>query len=263
MALNHQVKYMMELRSKASVVVLPLQYLVDWPMQLIHWLNTNFSTQQDLLEENAKLRARQLLLQAKVQKLIALERENAQLRGLIDSSSHLDGKTMVARILAVNLDSFSQLVAIDKGKNDGVYEGQPVLDAYGVLGQVITVSPMSSYVLLISDTRSALPVQDSRTGVRAIAAGLGYSNKLSLLHIPDTTDIAVGDVLVTSGLGERFPYGYPVGTVKAVDKNTGEGFTRVEAVPTAKIDRSQQVILVWPIVLDKIQHETKKGEQKG
>jgi rod shape-determining protein MreC len=259
--LNHQVSIFANMRSTASIVTLPVQYLIHWPMQLVHWVQVSFTTQQELLEENATLRARQLLLQAKVQKMVALEQENAQLRGLANTSNQLDGKVVIARVFAINMDNFSQVILIDKGKRENVYVGQPVLDAYGVMGEVIDVGPTSSQVLLITDTRGGIPVQDNRTGIRAIAVGLGFSNKLSLLHVPDTTDVKVGDLLVTSGLGGRFPYGYPVGTISSIDRKTGEGFSRVEIVPSAKIDRAQQVLLVWPVLPTKVVTKNDKAKE--
>lgn len=263
MWLNHQVSMFANLRSTASVVTLPVQYLIHWPMQMVHWVQVSFTTQQELLEENATLRARQLLLQAKVQKMLALEQENAQLRGLVNTSNQLDGKVVIARVFSITLDNFSQVIMIDKGKNENLYVGQPVLDAYGVMGEVIEVAPTTSQVLLITDTRGGIPVQDNRTGIRAIAVGLGFSNKLSLLHVPDTTDVKVGDLLVTSGLGGRFPYGYPVGTISSIDRKTGEGFARVEITPSAKIDRAQQVLLVWPVLPTKIITKNDKAKDAG
>ncbi len=243
---SDQVSYVKQLRMMLNVVVAPLQYMVDMPIQWSRQLSSNFITQQELLEENAQLRARQLLLEARLQKLLAIEQDNAQLKQLLSSSTVINGKIVVGQLLAISLDPAIQQVVIDKGKNSAIYIGQPVLDAFGVMGQVIEVSPLSSQILLVTDTRSAVPVQDTRSGVRAIAAGLGYSNQLTLLHVPDTSDIAVGDVMVTSGLGQRFPYGYPMGVIKSVNKRTGDGFANVIIQPSAHVDRSRQVILVWP-----------------
>jgi rod shape-determining protein MreC len=242
-----QVYYIKQLRATLNVVVTPLQFIVDTPIQWFRQLSSNFVTQQQLLEENAQLRARQLLLEARLQKLLAIEQDNAQLKQLLSSSSNaIKGKVLVAQLLAVSLDPAIQQIVVDKGKDSAIYVGQPVLDAFGVMGQIVEVNPLTSYVLLITDTRSAIPVQDTRSGVRAIAAGSGDSNQLTVLNVPDTSDIAVGDVLVTSGLGGRFPYGYPVGVIRAIDKKTGDGFANVSVSPSAHVDRSRQVVLVWP-----------------
>ncbi len=247
MILNHQMTYLDDIRSELSVLVIPVQYIVDKPMKFIRWAQNSFSTQQDVLEENARLRARQLLLQAKLQRLLALERENLQLRELMSSSSHFTGKVLAAQILDADLDPLSQEIILDKGSKDGVFVGQPVLDAYGVMGQVIEAGPLTSRVLLITDGRSAIPVQDNRNGMRAIIAGTGYANEISLLHMPATADVQQGDFFVTSGFGGRFPFGYPVGTVTSINKNSGQRFAVILAKPSAHVDKSRMVVLVWPV----------------
>lgn len=249
MVFSREDAYLSLMRSRLSVVVLPLQYLVDKPMKLIHWAQTSFSSQQEVLEENARLRARELLLQARLQRLIAIEHENLQLRELMSSSSHITSRYLVAQILDAALDPLNQEVILDKGDQDGVYVGQPVLDAYGVIGQVIDTSSRTSRVLLVSDGRSAIPVQNNRNGMRAIVAGTGYANALSLLHLPDTADVKVGDDLITSGLGGRFPFGYPVGQVSSIKKSSGERFAIIDVKPSAHVDRSRMVVLVWPLSL--------------
>lgn len=246
MIANQQVSAFAHLRSQLSIIVLPLQSIVDKPIQFFHWLQTSIATQQDVLGENARLRARQLLLQAKLQRLLALEHENAQLRELLSSSSHMPGKTLVAQLLAVDTDPLSQEIIVDKGENDGTFVGQPVLDAFGVMGQIISVTPFTSRVMLVSDVRSAIPVQNNRNGVRSIVNGSGYPDQLNLLYVPVTADIHVGDMLVTSGLGGRFPSGYPVGEVSSVKRSAADRFAVVMMMPSAHVDVSRQVILLWP-----------------
>ncbi len=246
MIINHQMTTLDVVRSKLTVLILPVQYIVDKPMKFIRWAQTSFSAQQDVMEENARLRARQLLLQAKLQRLLALERENLQLRELMSSSSHLTGKVLAAQILDADLDPLNQEIILDKGEKEGVFVGQPVLDAYGIMGQVIETGPFTSRVLLITDARSAIPVQDNRTGMRAIVAGTGYANELSLLHMPTTTDVQRGDFFVTSGLGGRFPFGYPVGTIVDINKKSGQRFAVITVKPSAHVEESRMVVLVWP-----------------
>lgn len=246
MIANHQVSSVAHIRSQLSVIVLPLQSIVDKPVQFFHWLGTSVSAQQDVLGENARLRARQLLLEAKLQRLLSLERENAQLRELLGSSSHLPGKTSVAQLMAVDVDPLTQQVILDKGERDGVFVGQPVLDAFGVMGQIIDVGPFTSRMMLISDSRSAIPAQNNRNGIRSIVSGTGYSDQLSLLNVSVTADINVGDVLVTSGLGGRFPVGYPLGEVVAIKRAATDRFASITVKPSAHLDRSRQVMLLWP-----------------
>lgn len=228
------------------MVVAPIQYLVDRPVEFIRWVETSFMTQQNLLIENAQLRARQLLLYAKLQKVAALESENDQLRALLRSSTNIHEKVTVAQLLAVDLAPFTQQIVIDKGERDGVYVGQPVLDAYGVMGQIIAVGPLNSRVLLITDPRSAVPVQNSRNGNRAITAGLGFDGALELINVPVTTDFRQGDFLVTSGLGGNYPPGYPVGVINKVRLSQGDKFAEISITPAAHVNQSRQVLLVWP-----------------
>jgi rod shape-determining protein MreC len=213
---------------------------------MINWIEINISGQHNLAVENAQLRTEQLMLRAKLQRLTALRAENDQLRALLSSSSKVGGKVLVAELMAVDLAPFTRQVVLNKGKRDNVTVGQAVLDAYGVMGQVIEVDRSSSRVLLISDSRSAVPVQSTRTGSRAIAVGQGVSNGLQLMFVPDTADFQVGDSLETSGLGKRFPMSYPVGIVSEVNHKAGERFSAITVYPSAHLDSSRQVLLVWP-----------------
>lgn len=246
--MSHQFSGFDQLRAKISVVVTPIQYLVNWPVEIFRWAQASVVKQQELLDENAQLRARELLLNAKLQRFLALERENAQLRALLKSSSNLNigEKFLVAQILAVDLDPNIQQFMVNKGKNSGVYVGQPVLDAHGLMGQIISVGVYTSTVLLITDSRSGIPVEITRNNLRSVAIGAGDSGNLSLLHMLDTADVRPGDTLVTSGLTSRFPPGYPVGVVTSVQHQAGERFSNIVVKASAHLDRSRQVLLVWP-----------------
>ncbi|MGB6977410.1 MAG: rod shape-determining protein MreC [Gammaproteobacteria bacterium] len=246
MVLDRHWEDFQHIKSVLSVSTLPIQYIVDLPARWIGWASTSITTQHELLEENAELRAKQLLVEAKLQKLLALEHENAQLLALLQSSPHVGGKFTSAQLLSVNMDPLVQQVVLDRGSRDGVYQGQPVLDAYGVMGQVVEPGPFTSRVMLISSLQSAIPVQNARNGMRSIAIGTGYYSELQLLYVPFTAEMQVGDVLVTSGLGGRFPEGYPVGVIKSVAHNPEFRFANIRIKPSARLDRSRQVLLVWP-----------------
>ena len=236
-----------KVRSDLALIVLPLQYLVSIPIKTIYWITTNVTTQQQLVADNARLRSNELLLESKLQKLLALERENAQLRSLLKSSAQVEGvRTIVAQLLAVNLDPNFQQIIVDKGVRDYIYIGQPVLDAYGVVGQVIHSNLLTSKIMLISDSKSAVPVQDYRNGIRAIAVGMGSSGTLLLINVPDTSDIQKGDLFVSSGLGLNYPVGYPVGIVSNLSRNPTKRFATVILEPSAHLYRSQQVLMTWP-----------------
>lgn len=235
-----------KIRGHLDSIVLPLQYAVDWPIRSIHNMVTRLATEQQLVQDNAQLRAHDLLLQAKLQELLVLERENAQLRELLKSTQRLGGKVLAAQILAVDLNPNLHQMIIDKGVDDHLYIGQPVLDPYGVVGQIVHIGQRVSKVMLATDPKNAIPVQDYRTGTRAIAIGDGVSGKLNLINVPNATDIQVGDLLVASGLALRYPVGYPVGVVEAVEHKNDRDFAQISVIPSAHLNQAQQVIIAWP-----------------
>lgn len=231
-------------RNSAEVLVYPLQWAVNVPHQLWSWSLNSLASRQKLYDENEALRAQQLLLTAQLQKLMILEQENTELRELLKSSEHLSGRAMAAELLALSSNPAEQVIIVNRGLRDKIYSGQPVLDAFGVVGEVIDVTPFTSKVMLITDFRSAVPVQNSRNGLRAIAAGLGAENRVALKNVPDTSDVQVGDVFVTSGLGARYPLGYPVGKVISVEKNSDARFSKIILKPLAHLNRDTHVLLM-------------------
>ncbi len=246
MILDKHVAAMAQLRAALSVPLASLQYMVSWPIELVDKIHDTVSTHDSLVQENLDLKAEQLMLRAQVQRLVAIESENNQLKALVQSSVQLKSKVVIAQLLAVSADPFLKQVILNKGSHDNVFVGQPVLDANGVMGQVTQVDPLTSRILLINDVHSGLSVQVVRNGVRAIAVGDMYSGQLHLLNVPQTADIQSGDVLITSGLGEHFPEGYPVGRVTMVTKDPGLQFATITVSPAAHLDRSRGVLLVWP-----------------
>ena len=234
------------MRSGFSLLVSPLQYLVDYPVRMLGWTRSLVSTKKSLIDENIQLRYQQIMLEAQLQKLLVLSHENSQLKELLSASSATEMRAIAAQILAVDTSSSRQLLVLNKGKRDGVFSGQPVLDAKGVMGQIIDVGLMTSTVLLVSDLKSAVPVRNNRTGERAILIGNNSMSELSLINLPRTSLITKGDLLVTSGLGRRYPEGYPVGRVEAVTNNPGDEFIKVNVSPIALLNRNRLVLLVWP-----------------
>lgn len=235
-----------EIRSIASYIVSPIQYLVDYPVRMTSWVHSLVSSKKTLIDENMKLHYQQTLLEAKLQKLMVIRNENAQLKELLSASENASGRAMAAEILAVDTTSTRQFLILNKGSLDNAFVGQPVLDAKGIIGQVIDVGLNTSTVLLISDIKSAVPVRNNRTGERAILVGTNNLNQLSLINLPKSSNIAKGDLLVTSGLGRRYPEGYPVGVVDNIQTLPGDEFIRVSVSPIAELNRSRLVILIWP-----------------
>lgn len=232
-------------RAQLGVVAAPFYWVTDLPKRIGNWGDEAFASKQALHEENQALKSELLILQRKLQQMAALAAENVRLRRLLGSSDMLQDNVLVAELVGVSPNPLSHSVVINKGLSDGVYNGQPVLDAFGLMGQVVEANPHSSRVLLITDTSHALPVQVNRNGVRAIAEGTGHINRLRLRHVSNTTDIREGDLLVSSGLGNRFPVGYPVAEVEQVVRDPGQSFSTVIARPMARLDRSRHLLLVF------------------
>lgn len=233
------------LREKLAQVVTPFYQITDVPTRVNDWRKDTFVSHTDLKVENEALRTELLIHQRKLQQLASLAAENVRLRQLLNASQTLQDTVLIAELIGVSPNPLSHKVIINRGTVDGAFKGQPVLDAFGLMGQVIEVGDSSSTVLLISDSTHAIPVQVNRNGVRAIAEGSGDLNSLNLRHVSANTDIRTGDLLVSSGMGERFPVGYPVAEVQQVVRDPGKAFLTVTAKPMARLDRSRHLLLVF------------------
>ena len=235
------------LRSALSLLVAPLHYLASLPDGVIRTVRDLFTPESTLRQDNASLQAENLTLKGRLQRLESLEAENRRLHDLLGSSFRVGERVLIAELLSVDLDPYRHQVLIDKGGASGVFIGQPVLDAKAVMGQVVRVGPTTATVLLISDAAHGLPVRVNRNGLRAVARGTGLLNQLDLAYVPHDADLAEGDLLVTSGLGGRFPAGYPVARVNEVKRESGQPFARVTATPLAQLDSGHEALLVWTL----------------
>jgi len=245
MLLDHRGSRLHGVRQSLSVAVYPIQLLVDMPFSAWHWLTVSLVERQTLLEENDRLRRDQLSTDVRLQRLAALESENSRLRELLESTARLTDRVLIAEILSVDLDPYRQRFNVNRGLNDGAYVGQALLDANGIVGQLVRVGPLTAEAVLITDADHAVPVTVNRTGLRTIAIGTGDSGRLRLPYLTNTADIEVGDLLLSSGLGGVFPPGYPVGRVLEVRMRPGQSFADVIAEPAAALDRDREVLLVW------------------
>ncbi len=243
MILDHRYQYLNSIRSTFSTLTLPIYYVANLPSELSSWADSNIVSRSELLEENQELKDEVLILRAQNQRLIGLESDNARLRSLLGSSRKLRGKRLIAELIDVNSNNYSQEIVINKGSIDDVYLGQAVVDADGVMGQVVEVSNNTSRIILITDPKHAIPIKNNRNGIRAIAQGNGIN--LNLMHLPNTIDIQQGDVLLSSGLGEKFPDGFPVAKVVSVTKKNDQPYAQVIAEPTANINTANHVLLLW------------------
>ncbi len=251
MTVDHRQGHLRKVRSALSVFIYPLQYFANLPVTVINQTSEALTTRARLMEENASLRDEQLVLSSKIQKFEILEAENERLREMLQSSERLDERVLIAELVAVDLQPFRHQVVINKGQREGVYDGQPIVDANGVVGQIVHVGPFSSTVLLLTDPMHAIPVQINRNGLRAVASGTGQNHILQMEHLTNNVDIKEGDLVVSSGLGSRFPAGYPVGVVHNISRVPGEPFIKVTILPSAQLGKSREVLLVWPETISK------------
>lgn len=245
LTVDHMFDVLDEVRAALTAVVTPIVIVADYPYRTVAGAQDLLASRGDMRERIQLLEQERLLLKAKTEKMAALTAENNRLRDLLGSAAKLQDNVLVAELIGVDPNPETLQVIIDKGVRDGVYVGQPLLDAEGLMGQVISAGPFTSRVLLISDITHAVPVQVTRNNLRMIAQGTGSTGLLELMHVPDTADIRVGDLLVSSGLGNRFPVGYPVGQVIQVDHDPGQPFASVVAIPSASLSRSRHVLLVF------------------
>ena len=235
-----------DVRIYMDSMVSPLLYLADSPRQLADGVSEQLQSRSQLLDENQKLEQQLFLLRSDLLRLNQVTQENERLRGLLGSPIQADSRKMVAEILAVDSDPFIHQVVIDRGERNGVFEGQPVVNDLGVVGQVVSVGKTTSRVLLITDLSHAVPVRVMRNDIRAIASGSGNLDELTLKNIPRSADLQEGDMLVTSGLGGRFPMGYPVAQITKFSYEEGKAFVEVKARPLAALDRLRYLLLLWP-----------------
>jgi rod shape-determining protein MreC len=228
-----------------SAAANPFYVVVDAPFRAWEWLTGSFSDRARLRTENAQLSEDLRAARVKLLQFEALYEENRRLRAIREASEGIAARTLIAEIVHVDVDPFRHRVRMNKGVDDGVFVGQPILDAFGIVGQVAQVDKYSSVAILISDAEHAIPVQINRNGIRSIAVGTGDLTKLNLPFMTVESDVKVGDLLVSSGLDGVFPAGYPVARVSKVERDPAETFALVEARPLAQLDRDREVLLLW------------------
>jgi rod shape-determining protein MreC len=242
---DYRYQHLQQARATLAFIVYPLHFLADLPVRTSLQFQQWSASRTQLMDENQQLHRVNLKLKAELQKYVALQAENIRLRNLLDSSLKVGDRVLIAELSAVDLDPYRQQVIINKGSASGAFTGQPVLDAAAVMGQVIETTQFSSTVLLITDATHSIPIQILRNGLRTIAVGSGRVNELQLPYLPTDSDILVGDLLVTSGLGGKFPPGYPVARVTHINRAPNNAFAEITAQPAAHLDRSREVLLVW------------------
>lgn len=236
--------YLSILRNSIAIAIYPLQSAVEIPSRLTDWFDLRIKSKEILIKENQNLLSQQKINSSILQRYESLEQENERLKQILNAASNLDNKVEITRIISVNVNPYRHTIVIDKGERDGVYEGQILLGADGVIGQILHTNFLTSEAILISDSDHALPVEINRNGLRTIVLGNGSYTKLDVPYIPNNADIEIGDLLVTSGLGGKFPSGYPVAKVDFIESDLSEQFYKVSAKPIAHLNQVREIMLL-------------------
>jgi rod shape-determining protein MreC len=242
---DHRGGWLAQVRQRATAAVQPLWWLAGMPARIGDTLSESAATRNRLAEENRVLRNALLVSGARVARLQAASAENAHLRELLGAAGRGGGlDVQLAPVLDIDLDPTRQRLLLDAGARDGVAVGQSVIDAGGLVGQIISVQAGTATVLLITDPDHAVPVMVARSGVRLLAYGTGSSDRLALANVPLSADVRVGDAVLSSGLGGRFPAGFPVGTIVALHPDDSHAFLVGDVRPAARLDRGRDVLLL-------------------
>jgi rod shape-determining protein MreC len=245
MSLDHRGHHLEKIRAGLAVMAYPIQVVASAPASAGRGIADFFTTRGSLREDNEKLLAERQLLLARLQQFEALEEENGRLRAMLGSAAQVADKVLAAELIEVSTEPFTRKIMIARGNQDGVFVGQPVIDAHGIMGQVTQVTGPVSRVTLITDASHAIPVLDNRSGLRMLVFGTGDPDSLKIPYLTAASDIKEGDLLVSSGMGGTFPPGYPVAQVMKIINDPNEAFLTITAKPAARLNHGKQVMLVW------------------
>jgi rod shape-determining protein MreC len=244
MVLDHRGSWLPALRSGASLVIEPVYRIAGLPSVGLRAATVAFADRQKLTEQNQRLREDLLLANAKLNRMASVAQQNERLKELLDTQHSLALNVQLARLIGVDLGAYRHRIVLNLGARDGVKQGQVVIDAHGIMGQIVDVMRTTSTAMLITDPNHAIPVTIERTGLRTVAYGSRAGDMLTLPNIPVSADVHAGDRLVTSGLGGRFPPGFPVGEIHDVAQTPSGMFLAAQATPAADMDRSDDVLLL-------------------
>ena len=245
MMLDHRGHHLEKIRAGLNALAYPIQLIASTPAYVGRSIADLFTTRGTLREDNEKLLAERQALLAKLQQFDALEQENQRLRNMLVSAALVADKAIAAELVEVSAEPFTRKVVVAKGSQDGVYVGQSVIDAHGIMGQVTQVAGRVSRVTLITDAGHAIPVLNNRSGLRALVFGTGNPDTVKVPYLTANADIKEGDLLVSSGMGGTFPPDYPVARVLKIVSDPNESFLSITAKPAAQLNHGKQVLLIW------------------
>jgi rod shape-determining protein MreC len=246
MLIDHRTQQLEKFRNILQTVVYPIMFFSTIPRELVLGITQSMERSENLHTDNESLRQENLLLRSRLKKMHSLEADNRRLKRLLGQSEQIAERVLLAELVEVSLEPYTQQISLNKGSRDDVYVGQPVINGDGVIGQVVHTSQFQSTVTLLTDPSSAVPVMVVRNGLRGVLFGTGVRNRLALPYLTADADIRIGDVLITSGMGGRFPTGYPVATVTDVKQQASDEFLTIDTLPVTQLDHGREVLLIWP-----------------
>jgi len=249
MLIDHRSQQLEKLRNILQTVVYPIMFVSTIPREIFRGLTGSMEKSENLQSDNESLRQENLLLRSRLEKLHSLEADNRRLKRLLGQSEQIAERVLLAELVEVSLEPYTQKISLNKGSRDGVYVGQPVINGDGVIGQVVHTSQFQSTVTLLTDPSSAVPVMVMRNGLRGVLFGTGVRNRLAMPYLTADADILIGDLLISSGMGGRFPTGYPVATVTDVKQQPSDEFLTINTLPVTQLDHGREVLLIWPEVV--------------
>ena len=246
MLIDHRTQQFEKFRNILQTVVYPVMFISTIPREMIRGVTGSMEMSSNLQTDNESLRQENLLLHSRLEKLHSLEADNRRLKRLLGQSEQIAEHVLLAELVEVSLEPYTQKISLNKGSSDDVYVGQPVINGDGVIGQVVHTSQFQSTVTLLTDPGSAIPVMVMRNGLRGVLFGTGVRNKLAMPYLTADADIRIGDLLISSGMGGRFPTGYPVATVTEVRQDPSDEFLTINTLPVTQLDHGREVLLIWP-----------------
>jgi rod shape-determining protein MreC len=258
MLIDHRSQQLEGLRNILQTAVYPVMFVSTIPREVVRSVTGSMESSSELHTDNEALRQENLLLHSRLEKVHSLEADNLRLKRLLGQSEQIAERVLLAELVEVSLEPYTQRISLNKGSRDGVYVGQPVINGDGVVGQVVHTSQFQSTVTLLTDPGSAVPVMIVRNGLRGVLFGTGVRNNLSLPYLTADADISVGDVLISSGMGGRFPTGYPVATVTKIKQQPSDEFLTINTLPVTQLDHGREVLLIWPDIKNKINESREK-----
>jgi len=253
--LDYKDQYLNKLRSYISATIFPMYVATNAPKNIFLNLKESMGQREKIVLENQRLKTENIVLSSKIQQIYKLQKENRRLHELLDSKPKSEDVFVLAEIIAENPDPFKHRIIINKGSKDNVQINQSVADSKGIIGHIIRDQIFGSEVLLITDPEHAIPIEIARTGLRSIALGTGSYEEIQLSFLAANTDIQKGDILLTSGLGEQYPSGYPVAVIEKIAVLEGEPFLEVLAKPFAKLTNINEVWVIQRAIDQTIDYE--------